>query len=138
LQTSSALCGRRVLVVEDDYLIAEALVETLEIAGAVVLGPIGWAAEALAAVQDKNANFDAVLLDIDLHGEKSYAIADALAVRGMPFVLTTGYDANAIDRAYRQYPRCEKPLSERALLAALTATMQSQMTESQAGVPRRQ
>jgi DNA-binding response OmpR family regulator len=64
LQTSSALCGRRVLVVEDDYLIAEALVETLEVAGAVALGPIGWAAEALAAVQDTNANFDAVLLDI--------------------------------------------------------------------------
>ena len=113
------LAGRRILVVEDDYLIAETLAEVLAAAGAVVAGPVGTADEAHAALAEQGSALDAAVLDIDLHGEKSYAVADAMIRRGIPFVLTTGYDANAVDPAYRHLPRCEKPVTGRAILATL-------------------
>ncbi len=60
------------------------------------------------------------MLDIDLHGEKSYAIADSLTQRHVRFVFTTGYGAHALELAYLVYPRCEKPLDARMLFKALT------------------
>ncbi len=115
------LAGRRILVVEDDFLIAETLAEVLAAAGALVAGPVGTAGEAHAALAEPGSALDAAVLDIDLHGQKSYAVADAMIRRGIPFVLTTGYDANAVDAAYRHHPRCEKPVTSRAILAALAA-----------------
>ena len=115
------LAGRRILVVEDDFLIAETLADVLLAAGAVVAGPVGTASEAQAVLAEAGLALDAAVLDIDLHGQKSYAVADAMIRRGIPFVLTTGYDANAVDAAYRHLPRCEKPVTSRAILAALAA-----------------
>ena len=115
------LNGRRILVIEDDYLIAETLAEVLAAAGAIVTGPFGTAGEAHAALTQPGLSLDAAVLDIDLHGQKSYAVADAMIRRGIPFVLTTGYDENAVDAAYRHHPRCEKPVTSRAILAALAA-----------------
>ena len=115
------LAGRRILVIEDDFLIAETLAEVLVAAGAQVAGPVGTASEAHAALAELDATVDAAVLDIDLHGQKSYAVADAMIRRGIPFVLTTGYDVNAVDAAYRHHPRCEKPVPSRAILAALAA-----------------
>ncbi|WP_205880241.1 response regulator [Lichenicoccus roseus] len=113
------LSGRRVLVVEDDFLIAEALCASLEFAGAVVVGPLGSVSDAIRLLRQDDPAIDIAVLDVDLHGEKSYAVADVLAERGVPFLFTTGYNVDAVDVAYRDYPRCEKPLSERALFAAL-------------------
>ena len=116
---AGALEGRRILVVEDDYFVAESLMEMLEEAGAVVLGPIGWVQDAIVFLQCGPA-VDAVLLDVNMHGQASYAVADTLVGRGIPFVFVTGYDEGALDLAYRGYPRCEKPLQSRAVLAALS------------------
>jgi DNA-binding LytR/AlgR family response regulator len=113
------LDGRRILVVEDDFLVAHALCALLEAAGATVAGPIGWADEALALVNDSTNVFDSAVLDIDLHGEKSYVIADALAKRNVRFVFATGYGADALDSDYLDYPRCEKPFDARTLFKAL-------------------
>jgi ActR/RegA family two-component response regulator len=117
--TTSELDGRLILVIEDDFLVARALCTLLEEAGAKVVGPIGWAEEAIAFVQDRANTFDGAVLDVDLHGEKSYVIADALAKRNVRFVFTTGYGADALDSGYRNYPRCEKPFDARTLLKAL-------------------
>jgi CheY-like chemotaxis protein len=111
--------GRRILVVEDDYLVAEVLCELLEDAGATVLGPIGWVQEAVAYVEQHAEAFDCAILDVNLHGEKSYAIADALMQRELPFAFATGYGADALDGAYRHHTRCQKPFEQRALIAAL-------------------
>ena len=114
------LQGRRILVVEDDFMVAQALSDALEDAGAIVVGPIGWADEAAAFVRRNSADFDDALLDVNLHGKTSYLVADALAERQVRFVFMTGYGTEAIDEAYRQYPRCEKPVRMQALLDVLS------------------
>lgn len=117
------LQNRRVLVVEDDFLIGDALSELLQDVGADVIGPIGWATEALAVASRPGLLIDIALLDVDLHGERSYPIADALIGRSIPFVFTTGYHCDIVEARYRSYPRCEKPLSGRALVATLASML---------------
>lgn len=115
------LLDRRILVVEDDYMIATALADLLEEAGAVVVGPFGRVAQALDAIRDAAAPIDAAVLDVDLRGETSYPVADALAAIGVRVVLTTGYDSGAIAPGYRHLPRCEKPVTRRVLVDVLLA-----------------
>jgi CheY-like chemotaxis protein len=119
---TAPLGGRRILVVEDDYLVAQVLVALLEDAGAEVVGPIGWIDEAIAFIEHDSQKLDGAVLDVNLHGKKSYPIADALAVRSVEFVFATGYDAGMIDGKYRHHRRCEKPFNRPALIAALAAT----------------
>jgi hypothetical protein len=59
------------------------------------------------------------VLDVNLRGEMSYPIADMLVAHGVRFVFSTGYSAEALDHAYRAYPRCEKPFNHQALVDAL-------------------
>jgi len=115
---AAALGGLRVLVVEDDYFVAQVLVDLLEDVGAVVIGPIGWVDEALALIADGTDRFDGAVLDVNLHGSKSYPIADALTARSIKFIFATGYGADALDEPYRHCPRCEKPFDQTALVAA--------------------
>jgi DNA-binding LytR/AlgR family response regulator len=122
---AASLQGRRILVVEDDYLVALALIGILEQAGAWVLGPIGTLDEAIVVVENDGKSFDVAILDIDLHGRKSYPVADALAARAVKVVFTTGYDASVIEGKYRQYPRCEKPCNADALVAAVAVAVKS-------------
>ena len=118
-EDGKSLQGCKILVVEDDYLVALAVASLLEEAGAGVVGPVGWADEALSLLEDGSEPVDAAILDVDLHGQKSYAVADALARRNIRFVFTTGYGEDSIDKRYQRHPRCQKPLDERALLRAL-------------------
>jgi CheY-like chemotaxis protein len=113
------LRGCKVLVVEDDYLVALAVAGLLEEAGASVVGPVGWADEALSLVEDGSEPVDVAILDVDLHGEKSYAVADALAQRNIRFVFATGFGEASIDHRYQDHPRCQKPFDERVLLREL-------------------
>ena len=113
------LRGRRVLVIEDDLLVAQTLCFLLEEAGADILGPIGWLDEALAFLAGDEAAVDVVVLDLNLHGTASYPIADALGLRGIPFVFLSGYDTDAVAPAYRGHRRCAKPVRLEALVAAL-------------------
>jgi two-component SAPR family response regulator len=113
------LQGRRILVVEDEFLVAQSLMDILEAEEATVVGPLGWLDEALVFL-GRDSALDGAVLDVNLHGQASYPIADALIERGIRFVFTTGYDVGALNESYRAYPRCEKPLHEQALIAALT------------------
>jgi CheY-like chemotaxis protein len=113
------LRGCKVLVVEDDYLVALAVAGLLEEAGASVVGPVGWADEALSLVQDGSEPVDVAILDVDLHGQNSYAVADALARRNIRFVFATGFGEASIDQRYQDHPRCQKPFDERVLLRVL-------------------
>jgi CheY-like chemotaxis protein len=119
MDQAQTLQGRRILVVEDDYMMALILAEILEAAGAVVLGPVGWLDEALEFIGRDGHAIDGAVLDVNLHGQPSYPVADALIAQGIRFVFSTGYGSNALDEAYRMYPRCEKPFRSQAILAAL-------------------
>jgi CheY-like chemotaxis protein len=112
------LSGKRILVVEDEFMIAEGLTGTLEQCGVEVVGPAPTveAALALATTEDP---LDCAILDINLRGQMSYRIADALRERGIPFVFATGYDAHAIPERHSHIVRCEKPISSTVLIHAL-------------------
>ena len=111
----SWLRGRRVLVVEDEYLLAEDLRRDLENQGAEVLGPVPSVSEALKLLGQDPAP-DLAVLDINLQGEMVYLVADALRAQAIPFLFTTGYEAQSIPPAYADVPRMEKPLALRELL----------------------
>ena len=116
----AATCaGRRIMVVEDDYLIAVELVRSLERLGVHVLGPVGSVGDAMELVEREAAGMDGAVLDIHLGDERGFPVADALIQRGVPFVFLTGYDASAIPAAYAAAPRCEKPVDTAQLLRVL-------------------
>lgn len=62
---------------------------------------------------------DGALLDIDVHGQTSYGIFEALEERGVPCVFVTAFTAEHIPAAYAHVPRLEKPMGSGAVLAAL-------------------
>jgi CheY-like chemotaxis protein len=88
----SPLANRRILVVEDEFLIATVLCDMLEDAAATVVGPAVNLGDALRLVQDQG--IEAAILDMNLNGEWSDPVAEELTRRGIPFVFTTGYGAN--------------------------------------------
>ncbi|PVE24785.1 hypothetical protein DC522_09230 [Microvirga sp. KLBC 81] len=113
-----ALARCRVLVVEDEYFIADDMARALQKIGAEVVGPIPKKDRALALLSS-GEQIDAAVLDINLRGEEVFAVADALTERGIPFVFATGYDASSIPPSYKGIPRWEKPFSPDALARAL-------------------
>ncbi len=108
----------RVLVVEDEYFIADEISRALESDGAKVLGPIATLKDALAFVADDN-KIDAAILDVNLQGQMVFPLADDLQSRGVPFVFATGYDLSIMPSRYRSVPHFEKPFSFEKLINAL-------------------
>ncbi len=103
----------RVLLVEDEALVAMMIQETLAEFGFQIVGPIGTAAEALSSVREHH--FDAAVLDINLGDGLVYAVAEILEERGVPFVFVTGYDADSVDSRFGGIPILQKPI-EREML----------------------
>lgn len=104
-------------MVEDEYFIADDLAQALEEAGAAVIGPVSTSDEAFALLERERP--DLAILDINLKGEVSFAVADELARRELPFVFATGYDSGAIPDRHAQRPRWQKPFRVAEMLAAL-------------------
>lgn len=111
------LAGRRVLVVEDDFYLATDAARALEGAGAEVVGPCANEAEARAALDERRP--DAVVVDINLGAGPSFKLAETLKDRGIPFVFTTGYDAEVIPPEFAGIARLEKPLQLRQIVGAV-------------------
>lgn len=101
--------NRRILIVEDEYLLASELAEILSEAGAVVVGPAATVRDALALITQADS-LDGALLDVNLGGELVFPVADALTARQVPFVLTTGYPRRGLPARYEHVRRIEKPL----------------------------
>ncbi len=120
----AALAHRRILLAEDDYFVMQDLRSGLQALGASVVGPVPSVAEALALIAAGPA-IDAAVLDVNLRGERVYAVADALALRGIPFVFSTGYSDGMIDPRHGAAPVCGKPVNMpdlgRTLAGLLTA-----------------
>lgn len=108
----------RILVVEDEYYLADELRTELEDRGAVVLGPVGTLDQALALIAGTQ-DIDGAILDVNLRGEQVYPAADLLLSRAIPFVFATGYDAAAFPPRLGQIARCEKPVSVASLVSVI-------------------
>jgi CheY-like chemotaxis protein len=117
MTTKLPICAKRVLVVEDEYLVAMDMSAFLEAAGAHVVGPASNVSAALEVLQ--RTELDGAILDVNLRGEMAYPVADALAARGIPFVFTTGYGARGVPARFAGVKRCEKPTSPEAISRAL-------------------
>jgi CheY-like chemotaxis protein len=118
---NEGLAGRRLMVVEDEFIVAMDLASRLEDLGAEIVGPAGTVEDALALVETQGGRLDGSVLDINLHGARVYPVADRLAALGLPFVFTTGYDALVLPPAYAGMPRFEKPIDVAALAQLLAA-----------------
>lgn len=104
----------RVLVVEDDALFAEMLAESLTAEGALVVGPVGRIAPAVALARQEP--LDGALLDVTLAGDDAGPIAEALCQRGIPFIFMTGHhDKSALPPPFRAAPCLLKPFAIRDL-----------------------
>ena len=118
---TSLLAGLRLLVVEDEYMVAEHIEMLLKDFGCQVAGPVATIEEALAAAC--RGGLDGALLDANLNGDSSAPIAEALCASSVPFVVVTGYGARELaDEALDRAPRLTKPFTtdelERTLIAA--------------------
>ncbi len=103
----------RVLLVEDEALIAMMIQESLTEFGFHVIGPVCTVPEAEAVAKD--SQLDAAVLDINLGDGLVYSVAEILAARGVPFVFVTGYDAESVDSRFTGIPVLQKPI-EREML----------------------
>jgi CheY-like chemotaxis protein len=117
--SARSIQGRRVLLVEDEYLIAEDLRRSFRDAGAMILGPVPTTHDAIA-ILDRGEPVDAAVLDVNLRGEAVYPLVDRLQADRVPMVFVTGYDATEIPSRYRHIPLCEKPATMSRMIAALT------------------
>lgn len=114
MDTDSAPRPRRVLVVEDEFLIALDIQTLLEDLGCEVLGPCPSVAKALALLETELP--DLAILDVNLGRERSTPVAEALRDRSVPYGLATGYDAAQLpEPALRDAPRIRKPISPSSL-----------------------
>ncbi len=120
----AGVTGRRVLVVEDEYLIASDLADWLEEQGAEVLGPVPSVAEATALIKAGPLP-DTAVLDINLGTEQVFPVADALQAADVPFVFVTGYDAKLIPARFDSARRCIKPLDRVRVLKMLAETLKA-------------
>lgn len=112
------LSGRRILVVEDEYLIAIEIERWLQEAGAEVAGPVPDAERALALIETEA--LDAAVLDVHLNGEPAYVIADRLTACGVPYLFATGEVRLAEGSDYRAHAVLGKPLLDDELLRAVS------------------
>ncbi|KLK92374.1 hypothetical protein AA309_15495 [Microvirga vignae] len=118
------LTGCRVLLVEDEYYIADDLCRALEGCGAEVVGPVPSLAKALPLAD--NESLTCAVLDINLRGESGLMVAEALHRRNVPFVYSTGYDSSTVPDALKGAAHLEKPFREEELLRAVGQIVRQQ------------
>jgi len=117
LQVASDVADKRVLLVEDEPLVSMMLADMLSAFGHKVDGPYSRFSDAMLAA--KTSNLQAGILDVNLGGEKTYAVADILTDRKIPFAFVTGYGPDSIVSAFSHAPVLQKPIEAAKLHALL-------------------
>jgi CheY-like chemotaxis protein len=128
---NSPFSDRRVLLVEDEMFVVWLFEDMLADLGCTVVGPASSVNQALAMIEAEA--IDVAVLDINLNGQMSYPIADALAARGVPFVFSTGYDKDVLLDGYRTFPVLQKPIQR----SELSDTLAELLTPKEPSVDRR-
>jgi CheY-like chemotaxis protein len=121
--TTPPMTSKRILVVEDEYLIRMLLEDMLSDLGYTIAAAVGTIAEASKVAA--SAEFDVAILDVNVDGQEIFPVADILASRSKPFVFVTGYGERSLPEPYRNRPTLQKPFQSDDLkkkLAAVLAT----------------
>ena len=114
------LAGLRVLVVEDEMMVAMLIEDFLEEFGCTIVGPVASIAEAIRLATTEA--IDGAMLDINIDGQSIYPVAEELAQRDIPFVFVSGYGAEHFRGDYKDRPKLSKPFRRLELRRILTAT----------------
>ena len=117
-ERTSPLSGTRVLIVEDEYYLADDLSRSLSQAGAEVVGPVGSIEEADSLVD--GGAFDCAVIDMNLRGDFAFALAGRLAAANVPFIVATGYSESLLADALKDVPRVQKPHAASEIIAVLS------------------
>jgi two-component sensor histidine kinase len=118
---SASMRERRILIIEDEPLVAMMTSRLVADLGAVVLGPFGGPGEAREAIAP---GLDVALLDVNIGGEFIYPLADELMRKGVPIIFVTGYQAAAIDQRFARFPVLTKPVEKNELALALARAIE--------------
>ena len=128
-ELSTDVSGRRILIVEDEFLIASMLEDMLQELGCVIVGIVGRVEQALSFIEAYADRLDAATLDINLGGTTSRDIAAALQARGIPFIFTTGYTDEYHLAGFEHHPRVHKPYQTADIDRALRSLDWSEQTK---------
>jgi DNA-binding NtrC family response regulator len=117
------LNGLRLLVVEDDYLVAADMCSALMRRGAVIIGP----ASNLRRTRELLRQYrpDCALLDLNLNGALAFELAEQFQREGIPTIYTTGYDTAFIPEPLREAPCLQKPVNFKALVQLIQTNARS-------------
>lgn len=127
--TTPEFKGLRVLLIEDDVLIAMEMEDWLQELGCEVVGPFGRLDEAMASARD--ATLDGAILDLNLRGESSSPLIEDLYRRGVPVVLCSGYlDLPTMKEQLQGIPLLTKPCNYDQLVAVMRATFVPRRAQS--------
>lgn len=116
------LDGRRILVVEDSPVVADDSADILHDLGCTVVGPAGNMASARQLAEEED--IDAAIVDINIRGDKSYAVLKILESRQIPFLLTSGYADWTMPEEWLERPRLIKPYTAHMLRESLVSLLQ--------------
>ncbi|EPX83318.1 Response regulator [Rubellimicrobium thermophilum DSM 16684] len=119
----ASLSGKRILVVEDEAIVAMLIEDILTDHGAAVVGPAARIETALE-LADGEA-IDAALLDVNLAGATTAPVAERLRARGIPFAFATGYGTSGLPAGFESSPLLQKPFQEQDLTAVLSRTLEA-------------
>lgn len=122
------LIGCRVLILEDEYFLANDLERALRAQGAEVIGPIAELSDAIS--QLGHDEFDAAVIDINLQDELAYSIADELVPRDIPFVFATGYGSEQIPNRFRDIKSWQKPYDIAAIVDHIARLCASRVAQA--------
>ena len=117
----ASIVRNRILVVEDEAIVAMLLEDMLAELGYEVVGPVTRLDRALELARD--AAIGAAVLDLNLNGEDTYPVADALRARAIPFIFATGYGVKEVAERFQGTPLTQKPFHRDDLERALNAAV---------------
>ncbi len=117
----AALTGKRILVVEDEAIVAMLIEDILADHGAAVVGPAARIERAMELAEGEA--IDAAVLDVNLAGATTAPVAERLRARGIPFAFATGYGASGLPAGFEGSPLLQKPFQERDLTETLVRTL---------------
>lgn len=116
----SALAGKRILLAEDEFIVALMAQDLLTELGATVVGPAATLSAALSLARTES--LDAAVLDVNMQGERIDPVVEVLSDRDIPFVFTTGYGEGSWERQHKA-PILDKPYTQAKLAGALARAL---------------